>query len=141
MDTASVARPAAVTAQAASVRAENLVSVNRVKTELPKAATVTGVDETSAARFDVSNEARDQAKREQALREAVRRNLTIDPKTRQVVFRAVDSKTGVVVNQIPSEAILKLRAYYRDMADRSTDTPRTSDVSASLGVPRVERTA
>lgn len=141
MDTASVARPAAVTAQAASVRAENLVSVNRVKTELPKAATVTGVEETSAARFDVSNEARDQAKREQALRDAVKRNLTIDPKTRQVVFRAVDSKTGVVVNQIPSEAILKLRAYYRDMADRSADAPRTSDVSASLGVPRVERTA
>lgn len=117
MDAANVARPAVISAQAASVRAENLVSVNRVRTELPKTEAVTGVKHSEAVRFDLSNEARNQARREALLREAIQRNITVDPQTRTVVFQALDAASGEVLRQFPNEATLKLRAYYRKMAE------------------------
>lgn len=117
MDAANVARPAVISAQAASVRAESLVSSNRVvRTDLPKSETVTAATHGEAVRYDLSNEARNQARREAMLREAIQRNITVDPQTRTVVFQAVDSISGEVLRQFPNEATLKLRAYYREMA-------------------------
>ena len=47
----------------------------------------------------------------------IRRNITIDPKTREVLFQSIDRRTGEVVRQVPEEALLKLRAYAREMRD------------------------
>lgn len=124
MDIANVARPAAVSAQVASLRAENTVSNNRIRTELPRSATVNGVLASPPSRFEPSNDARDQAKREAALRDTIKRNIVIDPKTREIVFQAVDTKSGEVIRQIPSDAILRLRAYYRDAPTLAEPKPQ-----------------
>lgn len=124
MDAANVARPAVVSAQAATVRAESLVSINRVRTELPLTEAVASVAKSDAVRLDLSNAARDQARREAMLRDAIQRNVTIDPRTRTVVFQAVDPATGQVLRQLPDEASLKLRAQVREVAmrrDRQSD--------------------
>jgi hypothetical protein len=55
METAIVARPAAVSAQAASARAESLVSNNRIRTELPRSATVNGTYGSSSTSFERAN--------------------------------------------------------------------------------------
>lgn len=145
MDIANVARPAAVSAQVASLRAETTVSNNKIRTELPRSATVNGVLESSSARFEPSNDARDQAKRETALRDTIKRNIVIDPKTREIVYQAVDSKSGNVIRQIPSDAILRLRAYYRDapiVPEVKTQPAPRSERDTGEGEPssqRVER--
>lgn len=137
MDAVNVTRPAVVAAQAATIRAENLVSINRVKTELPKPSSITGVSRDEPVRLDLSNPARDQARREAQLRETVQRNLTIEPQTRTVVFQAVNSG-GEIVRQVPSEAALKLRAYYRAMA-KGRDEQGDDAIALYRESERVER--
>jgi flagellar protein FlaG len=141
METAIVARPAAVSAQAASARAESLVSNNRIRTELPRSATVNGTYGSSSTSFEPSHDAREQSKREAAVRDTIKRNLTVDPKTREIVYQAVDTKSGEIIRQIPSDAILRLRAYYRDAPvtqEQAAPTPEEKEPLASPA-PRVER--
>lgn len=139
MDAANVARPAAISAQAASVRAENLASVNRIKTELPKTETVTNVTASPSVRLDLSNEARNQARREAMLREAIQRNISIDPQTRTVVIQAVNPASGEILRQFPTEATLQLRAYYRQMME--ADGADKKVVARYRERPKMKRTA
>jgi hypothetical protein len=37
--------------------------------------------------------------------------VVIDPQTNAVVFRSVDPQSGIVIDQIPTQAILRQRAY------------------------------
>ncbi len=46
--------------------------------------------------------------------DAWEKQVEIDPKTRDVIFRLVDTETGDLVSQMPAEAILNMRAYVRD---------------------------
>ena len=58
-----------------------------------------------------------------------RREYELDRETAELVFRTIDEQTGETVNQIPSEMILKLRAYARENgqsvenADQPADDP------------------
>ena len=55
--------------------------------------------------------------------DVVQRNLTIDPETRTIVYQALNAR-GEVVLQTPDRAILRMRAYLREMqlADGEPDT-------------------
>ena len=68
-----------------------------------------------------------------ALRDVVERNITVDPRTRELVFQTVSKETGEVVRQIPDEAILRLRAYIREMVE--------AEEHGRDGVRRVEKIA
>lgn len=63
--------------------------------------------------------------------DVVQRNLTIDPETRTVVYQALNAR-GEVVLQTPDRAILRMRAYVREM--------QLADADANVG-SRVERVA
>ncbi len=39
------------------------------------------------------------------------RDTIIDPRTDAVVFRSLDAHTGAVIDQVPSQALLRQRAY------------------------------
>jgi len=40
----------------------------------------------------------------------------IDPQTREIVFRVLDARTRQVLQQVPDQALLRLRAYARAQA-------------------------
>lgn len=59
----------------------------------------------------------------------VDRNLSIDPDTQQIVYRAIDAR-GEIVLQLPDQAALRRRAYARDVLEAAEKT---------RGTPTIER--
>lgn len=81
-----------------------------VAAELSPEKTVTAPSESQAARVEISRTAEALNKAQKEI-EATRREVTQDNETNELVFRETNTKTGEVVQQIPDEAILRLRAY------------------------------
>ncbi len=108
--------PAAATVPVAN-RAEPTGSGTRaVATELPTDQAVRSVGQGEAVTVDVRQDrAREQQARERLLKDFIRNRAVIDPRTREVVYQAVNARTGEVVRQFPDEAILKLRDYANQM--------------------------
>jgi len=134
METGNITKPIASAAPAAPARAEHLVAAGAVKTELAPDAAVQQVEASPAVRFAPSEGADFSASLDQAMREVVERNIVVDPRTRELVFQTISKETGEVVRQVPDEAMLRLRAYVREMRE-AEDKGRGSDV------PRVEKIA
>lgn len=118
MDTGSIARPAPMAAPGAPLRVDTLASAGAVRTDLPPDASVQQPAAVEAVRFDPTDGAQDRAKLDAALRDMIDRRITIEPKTREVVYQTVDKESGEVIRQIPDEALLRLRAYGREMRDK-----------------------
>ena len=57
-------------------------------------------------------------------RDAREKQVEIDPQTRDVIFRLVDTQTGDLVSQMPAEAILNMRAYVRDAETDGAEADR-----------------
>jgi uncharacterized FlaG/YvyC family protein len=115
METGNIAKQVAPAAPAAPARVDHLVASGAVKTELAPDAAVQQVEVSPAVRFAPSDRADFSAALDAALRDVVERNIAIDPRTRELVFQAISKETGEVVRQVPDEAILRLRAYAREM--------------------------
>src|SRR5215212_3245517 len=134
METGNISKPVAPAAPAPA-RVDYLVAAGAVKTDLAPEAAVQQVESSPAVRFAPSEGADFHASLEASLREVVERNVTIDPRTRELVFQTISKETGEVVRQIPDEAILRLRAYVREMQEAEEKGRAGSDV------PRVEKVA
>jgi len=116
MDAGSNIRPLASTAAVSPVRQETAPVQGAVRTDLPAQETVAAPADTEAARLDLSAAARRaQAAKSKAetksQTDTIERTLAEDRDTREMVFKATDTRTGQVVMQIPDEALLRLRAY------------------------------
>ncbi len=48
------------------------------------------------------------------------RSITIDPQSREVIYRIIDSRTNQVIQQVPDETMLRNRAYSQAIANGST---------------------
>lgn len=75
---------------------------NAVTTELPAAQSVTAADASANARSE-SN----------AVNVSRSRQVVFDRAAASIVYQVVDSRTSVVVQQFPDEAVLRRRAYFR----------------------------
>jgi hypothetical protein len=120
METGSLS-PLSLTPPAASPRADTLAASGAMRTELKPDAVVTQVGDAGSVRFAPSPGAQARALVDAAFRERVDRDLSIDPDSRAVIFQATDTRTGEVVRQIPDEALLRLRAYARDLREGAAD--------------------
>jgi hypothetical protein len=47
-------------------------------------------------------------------------SITIDPQSREVIYRVIDSRTRQVIQQVPDEALLRNRAYSQAIANGAT---------------------
>jgi hypothetical protein len=95
-----------------------------VATELPRSEAVQAIGDASAVSIDLSKErAREQLDRERMLRSFIQNRNIIDPRSREVIFRTVDTRTGEVVRQFPDEARLKLREYLNSVRSTETGSP------------------
>lgn len=136
MESGNITKPIAVAAPAASARADGLATAGAVKAELAPDEAVQQAVDAQAVRFELKPGATARAKLDAALREVIERHLTVDPKTREVVFQAVDPHTSEVVRQVPDAALLRLRTYLREMRDADAAKDGVPD-----GAARVEKIA
>jgi uncharacterized FlaG/YvyC family protein len=117
METGNISKPVVAAAPVAPVRADLLVAAGAVRTELKPEAAVQQAGSTPPVQYAPTEGADFGAALDSAMREAVERNITVDPRTRELVFQTISKDTGEVVRQIPDEAVLRLRAYVRDLME------------------------
>lgn len=94
-------RPVAETAQAA------------VPTELPHGQTVTAVDSVVVPRNDPL-----------AVRDRLARQVVFDRDAAEMIYQVIDSSNDSVVRQVPDEAIVRRRAYFRELDRANADQRR-----------------
>lgn len=123
MGLGSINRIPVPSATNAPQRTETLAAAGAVKTELKPEAAVQQVREAEAVRFEQTNEAARRAFLDAALRETIARRIELDPKSREVIFQAVNKETGEVVRQVPDEALLRLRAFARELREKGGGSP------------------
>jgi uncharacterized FlaG/YvyC family protein len=128
MDVGGVNRPAVTSSQAVSQRVDPPAASGFARTELSRVASVQPVEEISAVRFEPSEGSRERAALDAAMQRVVERSIEVDDRTKNVVFRAVNERTGEVMLQLPSEQALKLRAYLRETTARvgDVDEPKSN---------------
>lgn len=128
MEPGNISKAVPPAAPVAPARVDHLIAAGAVKTQLAPEAAVQQVEKSPAVRFAPSDGADFHASLETALREVVERNIVVDPRTRELVFQTVSKETGEVVRQIPDEAMLRLRAYVREMREAEEKGRGGSDV-------------
>lgn len=106
----------------ANPRPDQSVGGVSAPSELAPAAAVTAVRQPESVQLDLSPPSHAAAALDASIRGFIEQHLTVDPKTREVVYQAKDARTGEVVRQVPDEAILRLRAYVREMCDAEKAT-------------------
>ncbi|WP_246154408.1 flagellar protein FlaG [Methylobacterium oryzihabitans] len=73
-----------------------------------------------AVTLDLSPEARRSASQATEAAATAQARYRRDPDTRQMVFQVVDPTSGNVVDQLPSEAVLRARTYARESEAQQT---------------------
>lgn len=136
MDIGGVSRTSPAANSQFATRQDVAQSAGAVRTDL---APTQSVQQTSATleepvRYDVRDPARDSAQRLAALRNFIDRNYEFDVTSREIVYRAVDTRTGQVVRQFPDDVALKLRGFVKEINEKQSKS------SAAQGdVPHVVR--
>lgn len=146
MDFAATPKPFATGAVQAAIRTDIAVQAGATPVELSAEKTVRSVAAGEPVQLDIrarANEQRqddlrqqqrqsrqdetgeqrrfDEQRRQQDLREVIDRRIEIDPRTRSIIVRKTDRDTGEVVDQLPDETLLKLRALSRELIERSRE--------------------
>src|ERR1043165_2549431 len=111
MDTGLAVRPTSGATQTNIARPDPAPVRQAVATDLAPAQSVTASTNADAARHD--------AKPAQDNDSNVRK-IILDAHSREVIFQVVNAQSGRVVRQIPDEAMLRLRAYTRALAQGQT---------------------
>ncbi|MCM5559491.1 hypothetical protein [Pleomorphomonas sp. JP5] len=93
-------------------------------TDLPVGSAVARTDETTRA----GNDTRGSANQSPPYSQNLRSTVTRDEEADVVVYRQIDDTTGDVVNQIPDESRLRLRAMINAWTD-ATRAPTASTAS------------
>jgi hypothetical protein len=85
-----------------------------VTTELDAARSVSAANSSSAtAAYDPAQVT--------PHRQDIAQNIVLDPQSREVIFREISVRSGEVIDQVPGDATLKLRAYLREIANPDPD--------------------
>ena len=106
MDTGLAVRPTATATQPSIVRPEGAPVREAVATDLAPAQSVTAAGGSEAPRNDTASAP-----------DAQVRKIVLDAHSREVIYQVLDAGSGRVVRQVPDEALLRLRAYTRAIAD------------------------
>jgi hypothetical protein len=65
----------------------------------------------------------------------------IDPQTREIVFRVLDARTRQVLQQVPDQALLRLRAYARAQAAQAVADGKDPAAAMLMATQRVNAVA
>jgi uncharacterized FlaG/YvyC family protein len=136
MDIGGVSRTSPAANPQFAARQDGAQLAGAVRTELSGAQSV---QQSSAladnpVQRDMRDPARDTAQRLAALRSFIERNYEYDVASREIIYRAVDTRTGQVVRQYPDDISLKLRGFVKEINDRAS-----RDAAGQSDVPHVAR--
>jgi hypothetical protein len=95
-----------------------------VPTELSAAKTVTATNTAGATRNDTASGHNGGNNYQQS--------VLIDPATREVIYRVVDVRTRLVVRQIPDQALLRMQAYTRALANGKNTSDALAEAQADV---------
>jgi uncharacterized FlaG/YvyC family protein len=112
MDTGIAVRTVSNVAATDYARSTSAPVQEAVKTELDPSKSVTASATGDKARNDLLS-GRDSS---------LNREYIIDPETREVIFRIMDTRTRQVVRQVPDQALLRMRAYAKAIANGQSPT-------------------
>jgi flagellar protein FlaG len=133
MEIGGVNRPAVTSSQATMQRVDPPASSGFARTQLSRDASVQPVEEASAVRFeprdDSNQRAAIDAAMQRAIERAVERKTDVDPRTSELVYQTLDTKSGEVLRQVPDEALLRIRAYTSELRAAQE---RGSDASSAV---------
>ena len=115
MDAGLTTRPMAGVAVTDYVRPAAAATAGTTPTDLPTEQTVTPPPDTTPARNDTQPPPSAGSVSGYDVR-----SITIDPQTREVIYRVIDSRTNQVITQIPDQTLLRNRAYSRAIANGAT---------------------
>ena len=121
MNIGSSARVPVLTAPPGAAYLSATSSRSSSRTELPAQAAVAPTPELPENRPDGARSSRSD----------VSRNVTIDPGTREVVLQAISRQSGEVVRQVPDQALLRIKAYAREMRHAPTEAFARAPVKRS----------
>jgi flagellar protein FlaG len=120
MDTGLAVRPTTGATQTNIARPDPAPVREAVATDLAAAQSVTASANANAARHDA-----------QSAQESNVRKIILDAHSREVIFQVVNAESGRVIRQIPDEAMLRLRAYTRAIAQgRTPNEAAQADIEA-----------
>ncbi len=98
--------PPGATQQAFISRPAPAPVAQTVATDLPAAITVTAADSAASMRNNAP-----------PLSNPYEYQVLVDPTTHDVIYRTVDERSRQVVRQVPDQALLRMRAYARSLAE------------------------
>jgi uncharacterized FlaG/YvyC family protein len=136
MDIGGVSRTSPAANPQFAARQDGAQLAGAVKTELSGAQSVqqsSALVENPVQR-DMRDPARDTAQRLAAMRSFIERNYEYDIASREIIYRAVDTRTGQVVRQFPDDVALKLRGFVKEINDKAS-----RDAAGQSDVPHVMR--
>lgn len=107
MDTALATRTVSTVAVMDYARPTSAPVQQAVKTELDPSQSVTA----AAASDNLRNDALSGSEA------SLNRQYVIDPQTREVIFRVMDTRTRQIIRQVPDQALLRMRAYAKVLAE------------------------
>jgi len=113
MDAGLTIRPVAGVAVTDYVRPAAAATAGTAPTDLPAEQTVTPAPSATPARNDSPQPGSSDS-------DYTTSSITIDPQSREVIYRVIDSRTRQVIKQVPDETLLRNRAYSRAIANGST---------------------
>jgi flagellar protein FlaG len=125
MDAGLTSRPVTGVAVTDYARPAAAATAGTTPTDLPTEQAVTPAPDTTQTRNDTPQPAS-----AGALTEYDIRSVTIDPQTREVIYRVIDSRTNQVINQVPDQTLLRNRAYSLAIANGAT--PLEAESQADL---------
>jgi hypothetical protein len=111
MDAGIAIRPVSGAVASDYVRPASVPLQHAVATDLDPSQTVTAVSKTDNVRNNAV-----------AAQDAQSRTYLVDPETRDVIMRVIDTRTHQVVRQVPDQALLRMRAYARALQRGETPT-------------------
>jgi hypothetical protein len=109
MDAGLTIKPVAGVAVTDYTRPTAAVVAGSIVTDLPDNKTVSPAAGTTPARNDT-------AQPETSNADYITHNVTIDPQSREVIYRVIDSRTRQVIQQVPDETLLRNQAYSKAIA-------------------------
>ncbi len=121
MGPVSTIAPSAGTPPVAPARVAPEPVADAVATELTPGKTVGAVNTALAARNDAST-ASDQ----------YQHTVLLDPATQELIFRTIDVRSRQVVRQVPEQALLRMQAYARALAQGKSQTAALTQANLDI---------
>ncbi len=138
MDIPSSTRPTVSQGSVLPGRSESAQDAPAVRTELAKPKSVDQPPKTEQATNQALND--ETRQKLEALAEEIRKRsekrIVKDDSTGDLVYRTIEPDTGTVTYQFPDENAMKLRAYLKEMENRS-EVNKASELKPGVIMQRV----